>query len=136
MLCQFIRAVKYKCMTPLSFCNSMDDASSEQTVVPLDLLREITDGFSEERKLGSGSYGKVYLVRLIMYIWLLHINNIIQWYNSRCMLILSMYNNIISVVQSLLGQVSLSTNNRNNRSTKSAAGSVEHFFFFWKRRFS
>ncbi|KAF7104367.1 hypothetical protein CFC21_105266 [Triticum aestivum] len=39
----------------------MEDANSEPTVMPLDLLREITDGFSEERKLGSGSYGKVYL---------------------------------------------------------------------------
>lgn len=47
--------------------NSMDDASSEPTVVPLDLLREITNDFSEERKLGSGSYGKVYLVRLMVY---------------------------------------------------------------------
>lgn len=27
-------------------------------------LEEITDGFSEARKLGQGSYGKVYRVRL------------------------------------------------------------------------
>ncbi|XP_037443646.1 cysteine-rich receptor-like protein kinase 29 [Triticum dicoccoides] len=40
----------------------MDDASLEPTAeLPLDLLREITDGFSEERKLGSGTYGEVYL---------------------------------------------------------------------------
>lgn len=55
--------IKYKYMTSLSFCNSMDDASSEPRAVPLDLLREITDGFSEEQKLGSGSYEEVYLVR-------------------------------------------------------------------------
>uniref|UniRef100_A0A453T3H7 non-specific serine/threonine protein kinase n=2 Tax=Aegilops tauschii subsp. strangulata TaxID=200361 RepID=A0A453T3H7_AEGTS len=41
--------------------NSMDYASSETTVMPLDLLREITNDFSEERRIGSGSYGKVYL---------------------------------------------------------------------------
>lgn len=29
--------------------------------MPLDLLRRITNNFSEERKLGSGSYGKVYM---------------------------------------------------------------------------
>jgi hypothetical protein len=29
----------------------------------LDSLKEITNDFSEERKLGSGSFGKVYLVR-------------------------------------------------------------------------
>ncbi|KAF7012143.1 hypothetical protein CFC21_026365 [Triticum aestivum] len=39
----------------------MDSENSEPLVMPLNLLREITDGFSEERKLGSGSYGKVYL---------------------------------------------------------------------------
>lgn len=47
--------------------NSMDYASSETTVMPLDLLREITNDFSEERRIGSGSYGKVYLVRLMLY---------------------------------------------------------------------
>lgn len=45
----------------------MDYASSETTVMPLDLLREITNDFSEERRIGSGSYGKVYLVRLMLY---------------------------------------------------------------------
>uniref|UniRef100_A0ACD6AB74 Uncharacterized protein n=1 Tax=Avena sativa TaxID=4498 RepID=A0ACD6AB74_AVESA len=39
----------------------MEDASVEPTVMPLDLLRQITDGFSEERMLGTGSFGKVYL---------------------------------------------------------------------------
>ncbi|KAM3260685.1 hypothetical protein ACQJBY_051755 [Aegilops geniculata] len=39
----------------------MDDAGSESMAVPLDLLLQITDGFSEERKLGSGSFGEVYL---------------------------------------------------------------------------
>uniref|UniRef100_A0ACD5ZDR4 Uncharacterized protein n=1 Tax=Avena sativa TaxID=4498 RepID=A0ACD5ZDR4_AVESA len=39
----------------------MEDASVEPTVMPLDLLRQITDGFSEERMLGAGSFGKVYL---------------------------------------------------------------------------
>lgn len=29
--------------------------------MPFHLLEEITDGFSEERKLGSGAYGKVYM---------------------------------------------------------------------------
>lgn len=46
----------------------MDDASSETTFMTLDLLREITNDFSEERRIGSGSYGKVYLVRLMMYV--------------------------------------------------------------------
>jgi hypothetical protein len=45
----------------------MDDASVGPTVVPLDFLREITNGFAEEHELGSGSFGKVYLVRLMMY---------------------------------------------------------------------
>ncbi|XP_073354355.1 cysteine-rich receptor-like protein kinase 44 isoform X3 [Aegilops tauschii subsp. strangulata] len=40
---------------------SMLDVSSEPPFVPLDYLREITDDFSEERKLGSGSFGEVYL---------------------------------------------------------------------------
>ncbi|KAM0878020.1 hypothetical protein ACQ4PT_035128 [Festuca glaucescens] len=39
----------------------MDHASLEPTVMPLDLLREITNGFSEEQMLGSGSFGQVYL---------------------------------------------------------------------------
>jgi hypothetical protein len=30
--------------------------------MPLHLLEEITDGFSEGRKLGGGTYGDVYLV--------------------------------------------------------------------------
>jgi len=38
----------------------MSDASMEPTVMPLDLLREITNGFSEEQIIGSGSSGKVY----------------------------------------------------------------------------
>ncbi|KAM0867273.1 hypothetical protein ACQ4PT_042097 [Festuca glaucescens] len=39
----------------------MDDPSLEPKIMSLDLLREITNSFSEERKLGSGSFGKVYL---------------------------------------------------------------------------
>ncbi|XP_037443636.1 DELLA protein GAI-like isoform X2 [Triticum dicoccoides] len=39
----------------------MGDASSDSTAVPLDLLLQITDGFSEKRKLGGGSFGEVYL---------------------------------------------------------------------------
>ncbi|XP_047089189.1 cysteine-rich receptor-like protein kinase 44 isoform X1 [Lolium rigidum] len=39
----------------------MEDASVGPTVVPLDFLREITNGFAEEQELGSGSFGKVYL---------------------------------------------------------------------------
>ncbi|KAK1612859.1 hypothetical protein QYE76_036532 [Lolium multiflorum] len=39
----------------------MDDISSEPTVMSLDLLREITNDFSEEREIGRGSFGKVYL---------------------------------------------------------------------------
>uniref|UniRef100_A0A453T3N8 Protein kinase domain-containing protein n=1 Tax=Aegilops tauschii subsp. strangulata TaxID=200361 RepID=A0A453T3N8_AEGTS len=44
----------------------MDDACSRPTLMPLDLLREITNGFSEERRLGSGSFGKVYEVRFMI----------------------------------------------------------------------
>ena len=32
--------------------------------IPFQILREITDGFSEERKLGQGAFGVVYKVRL------------------------------------------------------------------------
>lgn len=32
--------------------------------VPLYLLKKITNGFSEDRELGTGAYGKVYKVRL------------------------------------------------------------------------
>ncbi|KAM0891670.1 hypothetical protein ACQ4PT_026242 [Festuca glaucescens] len=38
----------------------MDHASVTPRRLSYDLLKEITDGFSEERKLGSGGYGKVY----------------------------------------------------------------------------
>jgi hypothetical protein len=44
----------------------MADASAEPPVMALDLLRRITNNFSTERKLGSGSYGTVYLVRFNM----------------------------------------------------------------------
>jgi hypothetical protein len=44
----------------------MDDGSADPLVMSLDLLRRITNGFSEELMLGSGSYGTVYMVRLHM----------------------------------------------------------------------
>ncbi|XP_062208996.1 cysteine-rich receptor-like protein kinase 41 [Phragmites australis] len=36
----------------------------EQSNITYQFLKEITDGFSKERKLGEGAYGKVYRVRL------------------------------------------------------------------------
>lgn len=38
--------------------------SDEPKKVPLKLLEEITNGFSEKAKLGSGTFGEVYKVRL------------------------------------------------------------------------
>lgn len=38
----------------------MDNTSVEPRLVPLHLLEEITNGFSDDRKVGAGSYGKVY----------------------------------------------------------------------------
>nr|BAK00852.1 predicted protein [Hordeum vulgare subsp. vulgare] len=52
------RVRKEKVVSPTS---SLFGVSSEPTLVPLDLLLQITDGFSKERKIGSGSYGEVYL---------------------------------------------------------------------------
>jgi hypothetical protein len=44
----------------------MDHSSSGlPRKIPFHLLQEITDRFSYERKLGSGAYGKVYMVRLL-----------------------------------------------------------------------
>ncbi|XP_044952504.1 putative receptor-like protein kinase At4g00960 [Hordeum vulgare subsp. vulgare] len=40
--------------------NFMDGGAEGLLVMPFDLLREVTNDFSEERKLGSGSFGKVY----------------------------------------------------------------------------
>ncbi|KAE8768358.1 Cysteine-rich receptor-like protein kinase 26 [Hordeum vulgare] len=40
--------------------NCMDGAAEGLLVMPFDLLREITNDFFEERKLDSGSFGKVY----------------------------------------------------------------------------
>lgn len=48
---------------------SMDNASVVPRDMPFHLLEEITNGFSEERKLGTGACGKVYLVWLSMHIW-------------------------------------------------------------------
>ena len=36
----------------------------EPTVIEYQELKQITDGFSENRKIGEGGYGKVYWVRL------------------------------------------------------------------------
>lgn len=40
----------------------MNPASVVPKVLPFHVLEEITDDFSEERTLGCGAYGKVYLV--------------------------------------------------------------------------
>uniref|UniRef100_A0ACD5UIM7 Uncharacterized protein n=1 Tax=Avena sativa TaxID=4498 RepID=A0ACD5UIM7_AVESA len=40
--------------------SSMDDSGAEPKIMSLDLLREITNGFSDERMLGRGSFGIVY----------------------------------------------------------------------------
>lgn len=37
----------------------MDDAKPQK--LPFHSLEEITNGFAEDRKLGSGAYGKVYM---------------------------------------------------------------------------
>nr|XP_051205719.1 uncharacterized protein LOC127319780 isoform X1 [Lolium perenne] len=39
----------------------MDNVTGPPKAMPLHLLEEITDGFSEHRKLGGGTYGDVYL---------------------------------------------------------------------------
>jgi interleukin-1 receptor-associated kinase 1/coatomer subunit beta' len=46
----------------------MDHSSSSGLPrdITFHLLEEITDGFSNERKLGSGAFGKVYMVRYIV----------------------------------------------------------------------
>jgi len=38
----------------------------ELEVLPFQVLREITDDFSEERKLGEGAFGVVYRVRFLL----------------------------------------------------------------------
>jgi hypothetical protein len=43
----------------------MDHASVQPACFSYDQLMKITDGFSEERKLGSGGYGKVYKVQVM-----------------------------------------------------------------------
>jgi hypothetical protein len=40
----------------------MDHASVLPRILAYHLLEEMTNGFSEDRELGRGSYGKVYLV--------------------------------------------------------------------------
>jgi hypothetical protein len=59
--------------------NIMDDASADPLVMPLDLLRRITNNFSKDRVLGEGSYGTVYMVRIayVVHPWLPYITNII-----------------------------------------------------------
>jgi hypothetical protein len=37
--------------------------TTEPTSLTIRVLQEITDNFSEERALGQGAYGKVYMVR-------------------------------------------------------------------------
>lgn len=41
--------------------------SDEPKKVPLKLLEEITNGFAKEAKLGSGTFGELYKVRLSVY---------------------------------------------------------------------
>ena len=38
------------------------DASAEPTNVPLSLLKDITNGFSHDRKIGSGGFAVLYMV--------------------------------------------------------------------------
>ncbi|KAM0910169.1 hypothetical protein ACQ4PT_014319 [Festuca glaucescens] len=47
--------------SPFSSCQDMNPARLAPRPIPFHLLEEITDGFSEERKLGAGAYGSVYM---------------------------------------------------------------------------
>jgi hypothetical protein len=42
----------------------MDNTSGAPTLMPLHLLEEITNDFSDDQKVGAGSYGSVYKVCL------------------------------------------------------------------------
>ena len=53
--------------SPKGLCTSTNQrqvTSMDAEDIPFQILREITDGFSEERKLGQGAFGVVYKVKL------------------------------------------------------------------------
>jgi hypothetical protein len=49
----------------------MSHETVEPGSIPLHELKQITDDFSEKRRIGRGAYGSVYMVRL-------YINNILN----------------------------------------------------------
>ena len=48
------------------YLQKLQDRTMELEVLPFQVLREITDDFSEERKLGEGAFGVVYRVRFLL----------------------------------------------------------------------
>ena len=48
------------------YLQKLQDRTMELEVLPFQVLREITDDFSEERKLGEGTFGVVYRVRFLL----------------------------------------------------------------------